>query len=466
MALLQSSRPFNVPQAVQQALDLHRQGKLPQAEKLYSDILAVRPDYFEALHMLGLVKVQRGDFAGALHLMLGALKARPKSPEVLLNYATVLNGLGRYDEALDTLGQVLSIKRRSVEAYNNRGAVLERLGRDEEARADFLSALEIKSSHVDALYNLGSVLRKLGRYPQAIKALDRALAIKPDYAKAHNNRGAALEAMEKPAEALLSYDRALALESGFVEAINNRGSVLQKLGHPGQALAGYERALAINPGHAEVLYNHSCALAMVGRHQEALASCSKAIVANPNYVNAQWNDALLRLRLGDYSGGFEKYEWRWKRAENAKRLRNFAQPLWLGHEPIEGRTVLLHAEQGFGDTIQFVRFATVLVQRGARVILEVQPPLVSLLSQIGAGIQVIGHGETIPVFDMHCPLLSVPRALRTELGTIPSDVPYLNVASDRTAHWAARLPKGKRLRVGLVWSGNAVHKDDHNRSIS
>jgi tetratricopeptide (TPR) repeat protein len=466
MALFQRSTPINVPQAVQQALEFQRQGKLSQAEKLYVDVLAVRPDYFEALHMLGLIKLENGDPASALRLMLGALQARPKSPEVLLNYSLVLNALGRYDEALLTLDLVLSIKRRSVEGHNNRGAVLEKLGRDEEALECFERALEIKPGHVDALYNRGSVLRKLGRHEQALKFYERVLAIKPNYFKAHNNRGLVMDALNLPEDALASYDRALALAPDFIEALNNRGNILQKLGRHPDAVKCYDRALAINPDYAEVLNNRGRSLSILGHHEEALANCSRAIALKPTYVDAQWNEALFRLRLGDFSGGWKQYEWRWKRDEGLRQLRNFAQPLWLGESPLAGKTILVHHEQGFGDTIQFARYATLLAKQDARVILEVQPPLKSLLSQIGAGIQVIGRGEDIPSFDLHCPLLSLPLAFRTELDTIPADVPYLAAPNGRIEQWKERLPPHSGLRVGVVWSGNATHKDDHNRSIA
>jgi len=465
MALLQTLKPINVPQAVQQAIDLQRQGKLPQAEKLYCDVLALRPDYFEALHMLGLLKLQRGDAVGALQLMAAALNARPKSPEVLVNYGNVLHALGRYDEALVTYSLVLSIKRRSVEAYNNRGAVLETLGRNEEALKDLQCALAIKSNHLDSLFNLGSVLRNLGRFEEAIKYFDRALAIKPDHVKAQNNRGAALEALERFDEALASYDRVLAMVPDFVEALNNRGNTLKKLGRRDEAMMSYDRAVALAPKNAEVLNNKSTLLAEIGRHTEALEFCAQAVAANQNHANAQWNLALLKLRLGDYPGGFEKYEWRWKRAEGAKKLRKFEQPLWLGGEPVAGKTILLHAEQGLGDTIQYVRYAPLLVNQGARVVLEVQPPLKSLLSKIGAGIEVIGSGEDIPSFDLHCPLMSLALALRTELATIPADIPYLTPPGERIVQWEGLLPKRQGLRVGLAWSGNANHKDDHNRSV-
>ncbi len=466
MALLQSSKTINLPQTIQRALELQRQGNLPQAEQLYSQVLVLRPDYFEALHMLGLIKLQQGDAAGALRLMSGALAARPKSPEVLLNYSIVLNALGRTEEALATLDQLLSVKRRSVEAYNNRGAMLEKLGRDEEALESLERALEIKANHVDTLYNKACVLRKLGRHAEALKSFDRVLVFRPDHAKAYNNRGTALEALDRRAEAIESYDRALAIDSNFVEALNNRANALLNDRRHEEALECYERALAIDPFHAEVLSNRGNALAALGRHSEALASCRRAYGINPNYVNAQWHGALLKLRLGDYAGGWPQYEWRWQRAENAKHRHNFEQPLWLGDGAIDGKTVLLHHEQGFGDTIQMARYAKPLVQRGARVLLGVQPPLKTLLANLGEGIETIGSGEPIPPFDLHCPLMSLPLAFRTELATIPADIPYLTAPRDRIEAWTGRFAPRQGLRVGLVCSGNATHRDDHNRSIA
>ncbi|MFZ0845448.1 MAG: tetratricopeptide repeat protein [Pseudolabrys sp.] len=466
MTLLQTAKTLSIPQSIQTALDFHRQGKLPQAEKLYSDVLAVRPDYFEALHMLGLIKQQRGDLSGALRLMSAALQTRPKSPEVLLNYSIVLNSLGRDEEALAALDLVLSLKRRWVEAHNNRGAVLEKLGRDLEALEAFDRALEIKGGHVDALYNRGSVLRKLGRHEEALKDFDRVLTIKPNHFRAHNNRGIALDGLDRPEEALASYDRALSFAPNFVEALNNRGNVLQKCGRHEDAVACYDRALAINPEFAEVHNNRGRSLAFLGRQQEALANTSRAVAIRPDYVDAQWNEALLLLRLGNFSRGWQQYEWRWKRGEGIKKLRTYPQPLWLGDAPIEGKTVFVHHEQGFGDTIQFARYATLLKQRGARVVLEVQPPLKSLISQIDAGIQVIASGDEVPEFDLHCPLVSLPLAFRTELATIPADIPYLSIPGERVAHWKDRMPPRQGFRVGVVWSGNPTHKDDHNRSIS
>ena len=465
MALLQSAKPFNVPQAIQRGLDFQRRGNLAEAEKIFTDVIAVRPDYFEALNMLGLIKLHRRDFVGALQMMGAALRARPKSPEVLLNYGLVLNELGRHDEALDTFDLVLSIKRKSIEAHNNRGAVLERLGRDDEALACFERALAVKSNHVDALYNMACVLRKLGRYDEALKCFDRVLLLKPDHANAHNNRGLTLDALNRSDDALAGYDRALKLVPRNVEALNNRGNALQKLNRHQDAIASYDLALTINPAFPEVLNNRGRSLSILGHHHEALDSTLRATAAKPNYVDAQWNASLMHLRLGDFENGWKKYEWRWKRVENRKKIRVYPQPLWLGETPAAGKTIYVHHEQGFGDTIQFARYAPLLAQQGAKVILEVQPPLKPLLSQI-ASVEVIGNGDPVPEFDMHCPLLSLPLAFGTNIDTIPAGIPYIAAPAGRAERLEALLPPRQGPRIGLVWSGNATHKDDHNRSIS
>ena len=467
MPLLQTNKPINLPQTVQRAIELQRQSKLPEAEQLYAQVLAVRPDYFEALHMLGLIKMQQGDLAGALRLMATALKTRPQSPDVLLNFSIVLNSLGRFEEALIALDSLLEFKKRSVEAHNNKGTILERLGRDEEAIASLDRALAIKPNHVDSLYNRASVLRKIGRLDEAIRDFDRVIALKPDHAKAHNNRGAALEASGRRVDAIASYDRALAIDANFVEALNNRANAIFKDGRIEEAVEWYERASAIDPFHVEVLTNLGTALGALGRHQEALALTRRATGVNPKSVNGQWNLALLKLRLGDFTGGWKQYEWRWQRAENASRFVRCAEPLWLGETPIAGKTIYVHHEQGSGDTIQFVRYAPLLAEQGSRVILEVPPSLKSLVARMQTPqISIIASGEKVPPFDLHAPLMSLPLAFHTELASIPAQVPYLSAAEEQIADWRARLPETPGLRVGLVWSGNVTHRDDHNRSIA
>jgi hypothetical protein len=217
------------------------------------------------------------------------------------------------------------------------------------------------------------------------------------------------------------------------------------------------------PGHPQVLTNRGHALRRLDRPLEALADFEAALVKGPEFPEAHFEAAMTRLTLGDFDAGWKAYEWRWKTGTFASQRRQFRCPLWLGDAPVSGKTLLLHAEQGLGDTIQFIRYAPLLAGRGAKVVCEVQPELRSLLSQFD-NIQIVAQGEPLPPFDLHCPLLSLPLAFATKPGTIPAAVPYLAPAAERLAHWRDRLPQ-QRPRAGFVWSGSPSHKNDRNRSI-
>jgi len=218
------------------------------------------------------------------------------------------------------------------------------------------------------------------------------------------------------------------------------------------------------PDHPQILTNRGHALRRLDRTQEALASLETALAKSPDFPEAHFEAALAHLTLGDFKAGWKAYEWRWKTGAFADKRRAFRQPLWLGNAPLAGKTILLHAEQGFGDTIQFIRYAPLLKNSGARVFCEVQPELMSLLAPFD-GIDLVAKGAVLPPFDLHCPLLSLPLAFGTEPATIPAGIPYLNAPAARVAHWRDRLPPGD-LRAGFVWSGSRAHKNDANRSIA
>ncbi len=223
----------------------------------------------------------------------------------------------------------------------------------------------------------------------------------------------------------------MALKADHLEALNNRGLVLRDLDRPLEALASFDRALSIDPGHAEIHSNRAC----------------------------------LRLLLGDFERGWEEFEWRWRVPDFAPWRRDFAQPRWLGDAPLAGRTILLHAEQGFGDAIQFARYAPLVAARGAKVVLEVPPPLSALCSSLAGVSLVVGRGEQLPELDYHCPLLSLPLAFGTRLETIPAAVAYLSASRDRVIKWKQRLPGTSMRRVGIAWAGNPGFKGDQRRSI-
>jgi tetratricopeptide (TPR) repeat protein len=489
----------DLSQVFNQAAVLHRKGDLAQAEQLYLRLLEAQSDHFDALQMLGILRYQQGRLPDALALIGAALQAKPDFPPVLLHHGRVLDALDRGEEALVSYDKALAVAPRYAEALYNRGLVLRRLARPGEALSSFDEALAIKPDYAEAQFNRGNVLQDLGRPAEAVASFEATLEIRPDHVGALNNRGLALLGLQRPAEALASFERALAIQPDHVRALNNLGNTLQALHRPGEALASYDRALAIRPDYAEAHYNRGIvlrdlrrpaealasfdsALAIdpshvdalnnrgivlrdLDRPHEALSSYDRALVLAPGYAEAHSNRSGVALLLGDFERGWEEFEWRWRVPEIAPWRREFAQPLWRGDTSLEGRTILLHAEQGFGDAIQFVRYVPLVAARGATVVLEVPPPLSDLFSRIAGAALVVARGAALPAFDCHCPLLSLPLAFKTRLETIPTTVPYLSPAPDRVLKWQPRLPRSGPRRVGIAWAGNANFKGDLTRSI-
>jgi tetratricopeptide (TPR) repeat protein len=328
-------------------------------------------------------------------------------------------------------------------------------------------ALRVNSNSADALSNLGLALHATGRYDEAISSYRHALDLAPDHPEIVYNLGNACLALDNVDDALSNYDRVLAIAPGHVGALVNRGNTLLRLNQPVKALASYDAALANLPGHPQILTNRGHALRRLDRPVEALADFRTALVAAPEFPEAHFEAAMTQLSMGDFDAGWKAYEWRWKTGAFARYLPQPKGPLWLGEMPIAGKTILLHAEQGFGDTVQFVRYAPLLADRGAKVTCEVQPELQPLLSGnvMLKGVTFIAAGAPRPAFDLHCPLLSLPLAFGTQPGTIPAAVPYLAASTERQTYWRDRLPPG-RLRAGFVWSGQSSHKNDSNRSIA
>jgi hypothetical protein len=240
--------------------------------------------------------------------------------------------------------------------------------------------------------------------------------------------------------------------------------VLLGLGRATDAIASYDRALAVRPDYIKARIGRGVALQALNRHQEALAEFDAVLKTDKNNADATHNTALSRLTLGDYRRGFEKYEARWLRAGMPRR-RSVGKPLWLGEYPLARKTILVHAEQGLGDTIQFARYAALLAKGGAKVVLEAPPELVSLLARIEGVAVVVPRGAPLPAFDVHCPAGSLPRALRTELASVPADVPYLAASQERVAAWRTRVERLPAPRIAVAWSGSAAHANDRNRSI-
>jgi tetratricopeptide (TPR) repeat protein len=333
-----------------------------------------------------------------------------------------------------------------------------------KALALFQSALKIDLGRADGFASLGLVFHSLRQFERALFCYDERLRIAPDDLDLLNRRGVACLELARPRDALEDFDRVLGVAPDHLDALGNRGNALIKLNRPEEALAAYDRALTLSPGNVQLLTNRAVALRRLDRPHEALMSAASALAARPDFEQARFVESVARLTLGDFSAGWRGYEARWSVGALASYRRVFDAPRWLGDEPLDGKTILVHAEQGFGDTIQFVRYAALLAARGAVVVFEVQRELVRLLSRVSGVSAVVARGQALPRCDFHSPLLSLPLAFRTELATIPADSPYITPEADAVSAWRARLPEGRPL-IGLVWSGESTHDNDHNRSM-
>ena len=451
---------LTVPQALQQAAAAFERGDLAETERLCRLILAAQPASFQALYVLAIASGRMGHPREAAELLARAVAIDPSRADAHYNRGVALGELGLHEAALESYARVLALDPMQADAHYNRGVALESLGRPAEALASYEQAIALRPAHAEAHHNRGIALGKLGRAAESLGAYERAIALRPDYAAAHNHRGVALAHLGRLDEALAAYERAIAIAPGYAEAHNHRAIALHELDRAGESLAACERALAIAPRHADAWYNHGNALRELHRHAEAARSYERASALDPAHASAHWNLADCRLILGDFARGWEQYEWRWKLAARQATRREFAQPLWLGDAPLAGRTVLLHAELGLGDTLQFCRYATEVAARGATVVLEVQAPLVMLLSGLEGVARVVARGSPLPPFDLHCPLMSLPLAFRTDLDSIPARVPYLRADAARVAAWGERLGEARRPRVGVVWSGSSGLRND------
>ena len=435
-----------------QAIALHQQGRLAEAERIYADVLRQQPNHFDALHLLGVIALQTQRTDRGIELIRRAIGQNAKVAGAHSNLANALMLVNRPEEALASYDRAIALSPDYAEAFNNRGNALLILKRPEDALASYDRAIALIPDYLEAYNNRGLALRTLKRAEEALASFNKAIALKADNAEAHYNRGNALEDLHQPDAALASYDQAIALKSDHAEAYYNRGNVLGDLERPDDALASYDRAIELKPDYAEVYNSRGNALVRLNRPEDALASYDKAITLKPDYAEAYWNQSLCYLLTGHFEQGWRLYEWR-KRRQKPIAVRTYPQPLWLGEEDVAGKTLFIYWEQGIGDTIQFCRYVTLVASLGAQVILEVPKTLMSLLSHLTGVTQLVEPATALPPFDYQCPLLSLPLAFQTTLSNIPSTIPYLKSSADKSRFWKDKLGERSRLRVGLVWSG-------------
>src|ERR1700692_514683 len=459
--------PGNILALNNRGIALNALKRFDEALASYDRAIAVRPDFLEALMNRGNTLQELRRFDAALASFDRASAVRPDHADAYYNRANTLHALKRFDEALSSFDRALALRPDYAPALVNRGVTLHALARFEEALASCDAAVALWPDGDAAFANRGMTLHALKRFDEALASFDRALALRADNAAALGSRGFTLHVLRRFDEARASGDRALALRPDYPEAHLNRGNALSVLKRFDEALADYDRALALRPDNADAHTNLGVTFHTLKRFDDALQCYERAVAAQPDFAEAHYNEGLSRLLTGDFDRGWAKHDWWREIAQFRHAERNFAQPRWTGAQAIAGKTILLHAEQGFGDSIQFCRYAPRVAALGAHVILEVQEALRDLILRSLDGVaQVVAKGDTVPPFDMHCPFLSLPLAFGSRLETIPHETPYLCASAQAVANWSARLPPKTRTRIGLAWSGRPEHNNDLNRSIN
>jgi tetratricopeptide (TPR) repeat protein len=489
---------------VQSGLQLQQQGRLRQACEHYQQALELCPWHAPALTFLGLIELQRHDAPAALDHLERAVRSAPENVAAQFVRGQILRRLGRNQEAAESFAQTTVLKpdladahfqlgemlcdlrhfetgldslKRAVELeplrpefHNHYGQVLSELGKFDGAVASFQRVITLLPNSAPAHFNLGCTLAHCEQFEQALLSLDRAVALEPQSADAWYARGNVLKDLQRTVDALASYERAAALDSSNPLVLVNRGNALAALHRTDEALASYDRALALAPENIEAWCNRGNHLCATGALDAALESLNRAIALEPEYAPAHTNRAFVYLLKGDLAPGWVDYEWRWRaqRTLTWQERRSFPQPRWNGGEPLVNRTIFVHREQGLGDALQFCRYVPLLAAAGVRVIMEIHAPLLDLFRGLSGVTQLIERGQPPPPFDCWSPLLSLPLAFNTDLGTIPASVPYLFAEPERVAVWEGRIARAaaRRPRVAVVWSGGAVHPNDHNRSMS
>jgi len=448
----------------QSAIDLHLAGQLEQAEKLYLQILAREPGHSNAVDLLGVICAQRKQFKPAIAMFQQAIALRPDIVQYYQHLAQAMIDTNRPGDAIACFRQIVALDPTHHAAMARLGTLLGTDGKSAQAIEAMKSAVALKPDNLDYRGALASAYMQ-GRRPDLATIELRELSkLAPDNSRVWHNLGAALSESNDFAEGLAAFERALELSPGHAAIYSNMSAALRSLGRHEDAMAAIRLAVEIDAAFPGVQNNLGALLADGGDLEGTLAAWRLAVAHEPGSAGSHWNYARVLLQLGHFAEGWEEFEWR-LRFSGMQLNRGFAQPQWNGSDP-NGKTILLHAEGGFGDALHFIRLVRQASERGGRWLLECQPELTRLLEGTPGVERVIPRGQPLPEFDMQIPLQGLPRVLGIRLENIPNKVPYVKPAEDRVRYWAERIGEGKGLRVGLVWAGSkGARGDTRSRTI-
>jgi len=439
------------------------EGREREAVLCYKEAVRRDPHFTPALVNLGNVLQNQGRFGEALAACVRAIEADGGCAEAYNNAGNALLAMGRNAEAEECFREALRLKPDAPEAPVNLSALCLREHREAEAENWARLALELRAGLSPALTHLSLALLAQGKFEEAERWACEALRQAPGVASLHSNLSSVLIQRKRWEEAEGACRRALELEPGCAEAKLNLGVVLEAHGRYREAEAEYRAVLAMQPRFADAWTNLCTALQAQARDEEALACVETALRVAPDRAKAHFCRSLLWLRDGRLEDGFREYEWRWKTLSETPRCS--AGAAWDGR-PLDGRTILVHAEQGLGDTIQFARYLPFVAAAGGKLVVECQPGAVALVGTMAGVDGVLTTADPLPQFDVQAALMSLPRIFRTRLNSIPCAIPYLTYDRDRAAELAREMGPRRRLRVGLAWSGNPLNGGDRRRSMA
>jgi tetratricopeptide (TPR) repeat protein len=439
------------------------QGLLAQAAEHYRRAIQLKPDYVEAHGNLGEILRELGMLDTAQASLQEALRLKPDYADAYTNLGTLFRQRGLVSQALSCFQRALHLNSQSARTHNNLAVLLAECGRTEEALAFYRNAHFLEPTFVEALNNQGSLLRKCGRVEEALQSFREALRLNPNYAEAHCNLGNLLQAQGRHEEALACYREAIRLQPGFATAHNNLGAALQDEGRLDEALASFDDALRLEPANAESLNNRGRVLLDLSTVEAALASFDRALALQPEFPEAHVNRGMALLLAGRLPEGWPEYEWRVRCKDyppSALRL-----PFWDGGQ-LAGKTILLYAEQGLGDALQFIRYATLVKARGARVYVASPRPLATLLATCPGVDRVLVEDEAVPPeVQLQALLPSLPGIFGTTLETIPVDIPYLSADPARVARVREEVAFFEGFKIGIVWQGSLANRRERGRSL-
>jgi tetratricopeptide (TPR) repeat protein len=450
------SNPGITAETLALALRYFQSGQLAEAEQLYRQILQQQPKQPEALHGLGVTVYQSGRWDEALSYLQRSLTLNPTDANAHNSLGVMWKERGDLEQATLHLRRAIALNPNHFSAYVNLADALQTQGDWQNAVDCFRTALALNPNDPPTHHNLGLALREQGNLQEAATCLQRSLALNPNDAEVHNSLGVVFQELDQWEAAVDSYRQAVALRPDYVIAHTNLGNMLRELGQLDEASLHLRSALALQPNNAVAHDVLGVVLMEQGKFEQAKTHLQQAISLDFDRADTYYNLALTLLTLGDLRNGFAEHEWRWQTKN--WRPGSFPQPLWDGSN-LGGKTIMLHAEQGLGDTIQFIRYVSLVKDRGGRVVVACQPPLRRLLEAVSGIEQVMVPDEPLLEFQVQAPLMSLPYLFGTTLETIHAKVPYLTAPTDGTPRLG--LLPDTRLKVGLVWAGG--HRGDNRR---